>query len=189
MMKGNIYTCQGQPTGEQAFPESALREAILPRGVRNSNSIRRICMVSLHSLESHVFIWFPNTQLHFLPVIISKWPSPNSGCGLGFSSRLPFYNLHQWMLLFWQGNLKFSTQRYGTQRGRVSVLQSALLSLVINNYSRNNQDKRMEVITSKSDIRLSQDFRKRSSPGRTVTGNVGNDCCLPTSFLFIFWVS
>lgn len=73
MIQGNINTCQGQPTGEQAFLESALREAIRPRGVRNSNLLRRrICTVSLHTLEIHVLIWFTNTQLHFLPVIISK---------------------------------------------------------------------------------------------------------------------
>lgn len=54
MIQDNIYTCQGQPTGEQAFLESALRQAVCPRGLRNSNLLRRrICTVSLHTLEIH----------------------------------------------------------------------------------------------------------------------------------------
>lgn len=60
MEKGNIYTCQGQPTREQASLESALREAILLRGAMNYNLVgRRICiyvMVSLYALQIHLLI-------------------------------------------------------------------------------------------------------------------------------------
>lgn len=60
MEKGNIYTCQGQPTRKQTSLESALREAILLREVINYNLVGgRICiyvMISLYALRIHLLI-------------------------------------------------------------------------------------------------------------------------------------
>lgn len=139
MIKGNIYTCQRQPTREQAFSESALRESILPRGMINYYLVgRRICIhpvVSLHAFRIQVLIWFLNTWLHF--------PSSSFWSGLPWTLSVDWVSHHLfsatsilwWMLIFWQEGFKFSAQRCGSEMGLVSVVQYVLLSLAINKYS------------------------------------------------------